>query len=68
MRVAQPNRAKPRSLAGATILQIVPALSDDPAGHAAVESNRRSVDSREAASVIHGPATEACESSKVGLP
>ena len=37
MRVAQPNRAKPRSLAGATILQIVPALSDDPAGHAAVE-------------------------------
>jgi glycosyltransferase involved in cell wall biosynthesis len=35
--VAQPNRAKPRSLAGATILQIVPALSDDPAGHAAVE-------------------------------
>ena len=37
MRVTQPNRAKPRSLAGATILQIVPALSDDPAGHAAVE-------------------------------
>ena len=37
MNVAQPNRAKPRSLAGATILQIVPALSDDPAGHAAVE-------------------------------
>jgi len=37
VRVAQPNRAKPRSLAGATILQIVPALSDDPAGHAAVE-------------------------------
>ena len=35
--VVQPNRAKPRSLAGATILQIVPALSDDPAGHAAVE-------------------------------
>jgi glycosyltransferase involved in cell wall biosynthesis len=35
--VSQPNRAKPRSLAGATILQIVPALSDDPAGHAAVE-------------------------------
>jgi glycosyltransferase involved in cell wall biosynthesis len=35
--VAQPSRGKPRSLAGATILQIVPALSDDPAGHAAVE-------------------------------
>jgi glycosyltransferase involved in cell wall biosynthesis len=30
-------RAKPRSLAGATILQIVPALRDDPAGHAAVD-------------------------------
>jgi glycosyltransferase involved in cell wall biosynthesis len=30
-------RAKPRSLAGATILQLVPALRDDPAGHAAVE-------------------------------
>ncbi len=29
--------ARPRSLAGATILQIVPALSDDPAGHAAVD-------------------------------
>ena len=37
MPVSQPNRGKPRSLAGATILQIVPALSDDPAGHAAVE-------------------------------
>jgi glycosyltransferase involved in cell wall biosynthesis len=35
--VTQPNRARPRTLAGATILQIVPALSDDPAGHAAVE-------------------------------
>jgi glycosyltransferase involved in cell wall biosynthesis len=35
--VTQPNRGKPRSLAGATILQIVPALRDDPAGHAAVE-------------------------------
>jgi len=35
--VTQPNRARPRSLAGATILQIVPALGDDPAGHAAVE-------------------------------
>jgi glycosyltransferase involved in cell wall biosynthesis len=35
--VSQPNRHKPRSLAGATILQLVPALSDDPAGHAAVE-------------------------------
>jgi glycosyltransferase involved in cell wall biosynthesis len=30
-------RRKPRSLAGATILQIVPALSDDAAGHAAVD-------------------------------
>jgi glycosyltransferase involved in cell wall biosynthesis len=30
-------RHKPRSLAGATILQIVPALSDDAAGHAAVD-------------------------------
>jgi glycosyltransferase involved in cell wall biosynthesis len=28
--------AKPRSLAGATILQLVPALRDDPASHAAV--------------------------------
>jgi len=28
---------RPRSLAGATILQIVPALRDDPAGHAAVD-------------------------------
>ena len=30
-------RNKPRSLAGATILQLVPALRDDPAGHAAVD-------------------------------
>ena len=30
-------RAHPRSLAGATILQLVPALRDDPAGHAAVD-------------------------------
>ena len=30
-------RGKPRSLAGATILQLVPALRDDPAGHAAVD-------------------------------
>ncbi len=30
-------RRKPRSLAGATILQIVPALTDDPAGHAAID-------------------------------
>ena len=30
-------RSTPRSLAGATILQVVPALSDDPAGHAAVD-------------------------------
>jgi glycosyltransferase involved in cell wall biosynthesis len=29
--------AKPRSLAGATILQLVPSLRDDPAGHAAVD-------------------------------
>jgi len=29
--------ATPRTLAGATILQIVPALRDDPAGHAAVD-------------------------------
>ena len=29
--------AKPRSLAGATILQLVPALRDDPAGHATVD-------------------------------
>src|SRR5476651_2894502 len=28
---------KPRSLAGATSLQLVPALRDDPAGHAAVD-------------------------------
>jgi len=31
------NPAHPRSLAGATILQLVPALRDDPAGHAAVD-------------------------------
>src|SRR5512141_2245751 len=30
-------RRKPRSLAGATILQLAPALSDDAAGHAAVD-------------------------------
>lgn len=30
-------REKPRSLAGATILQVVPALRDDPAGHAAID-------------------------------
>ncbi len=30
-------RAHPRSLAGATILQIAPALRDDPSGHAAVD-------------------------------
>ena len=28
---------RPRSLAGATVLQLVPALRDDPAGHAAVD-------------------------------
>ena len=37
-------RAKPRSLAGATILQVVPALRDDPAGHAAVEIARTLVE------------------------
>jgi glycosyltransferase involved in cell wall biosynthesis len=31
------SQAHPRSLAGATILQLVPALRDDPAGHAAVD-------------------------------
>jgi glycosyltransferase involved in cell wall biosynthesis len=31
------NRSHPRSLAGATIVQLVPALRDDPAGHAAVD-------------------------------
>ena len=31
------RRGKPRSLAGATVLQIVPALTDDPAGHAAID-------------------------------
>ncbi len=30
-------RGSPDALAGATILQLVPALSDDPAGHAAVD-------------------------------
>jgi glycosyltransferase involved in cell wall biosynthesis len=37
MALNQPNRVPARSLAGATILQIVPALRDDPAGHAAVD-------------------------------
>jgi len=32
-----PLRSKPRSLAGATILQLVPALRDDPPGRAAVD-------------------------------
>ncbi len=32
-----PGRTKPRSLAGATILQLVPALRDDPPGRAAVD-------------------------------
>ena len=32
-----PAARTPRSLAGATILQLVPALRDDPAGHAAVD-------------------------------
>lgn len=31
------GRAKPRSLAGAAVLQVVPALRDDPAGHAAID-------------------------------
>jgi glycosyltransferase involved in cell wall biosynthesis len=31
------GRTTPRSLAGATILQLVPALRDDPAGHAPVD-------------------------------
>jgi hypothetical protein len=31
------NRAHPHSLAGATILQLVPSLRDDPAGRAAVD-------------------------------
>lgn len=34
------RRDRPRSLAGATIVQLVPALRDDPAGHAAVEIAR----------------------------
>lgn len=37
MALDQPNRAPARSLAGATILQLTPALRDDPAGHAAVD-------------------------------
>src|SRR5664279_1384239 len=32
-----PAAAARRSLAGATVLQLVPALRDDPAGHAAVD-------------------------------
>jgi len=35
--VSLARHAKPRSLAGATILQLVPGLRDDPAGHAAVD-------------------------------
>ena len=34
------RRGRPHSLAGASILQLVPALRDDPAGHAAVEIAR----------------------------
>ena len=34
------NQPRPRSLAGATILQLVPALGDDEAGRAALESAR----------------------------
>ncbi len=33
----QPSRAPARTLAGATILQIVPSLTDSPAGHAAID-------------------------------
>lgn len=36
---------RPRSLAGATVLQLVPSLSDDPAGNAAVEIARTLVES-----------------------
>jgi len=36
-RAANTNRPRPRSLTGATILQLVPALRDDPASHAAVD-------------------------------
>ena len=32
-----PAAAPPRTLAGATILQIVPAMRDDPAGNAALD-------------------------------
>lgn len=35
--MSRPLRAKPRSLSGATILQLVPALRDDPPGRAAVD-------------------------------
>jgi glycosyltransferase involved in cell wall biosynthesis len=35
--VSLAKRGKPRSLAGATILQLVSGLADDPAGHAAVD-------------------------------
>jgi glycosyltransferase involved in cell wall biosynthesis len=36
-KVIPAGRLRPRSLAGATILQLVPAMRDDPAGHAAVD-------------------------------
>jgi glycosyltransferase involved in cell wall biosynthesis len=36
-KVISAGRLRPRSLAGATILQLVPALRDDPAGHAAID-------------------------------
>lgn len=35
--MASPSRGKPRSLAGATILQLTPALQDDPPGRTAVD-------------------------------
>jgi hypothetical protein len=41
------RRNKPRSLAGATILQLVPALRDDPPGRAAVDI---------ALTLLHSPA------------
>lgn len=36
--LVRPPRQKPRTLAGATILQIIPALRDDPLAHAAVDT------------------------------
>src|SRR6187455_1429355 len=36
--LVRPPRQKPRTLAGATILQIVPALGEEPLAHAAVDT------------------------------